>query len=234
MEFDIQISDITVKARLKDIKNVHLSVHPPYGEVTLSAPYGTEKEKMRVYALSKLNWIRKQQKKILQQPRENDYLYITKESHYLFGERYLLHVEESDILQKDASVKQNHAVLKLTVPTGSGMEFKEKLIQAFYRKQLREYLVKNIAEWSKKMELEQPEFNIRKMKTKWGSCNTEKRRLLFNSELAKKPKPCVDYVIVHELVHLLVRNHNTDFIILMDKYLPEWRLRKKEMNSLPV
>lgn len=234
MEYELRVQEIKVQVRLKNIKNLHLSVHPPHGAVTVSAPLDTPKEKIKVYLLTKLTWIRKQRDKLRKQPRENTYRFISRESHYLFGERCLIKVNEQDIAQKSASVKKKQKSIELNVPFNSSVAFKEKLIKAFHRRELNNVLAERVEYWSNKMKLEKPQFAIRSMKTKWGSCNTEKRSLLFNAELAKKPKACIDYVVVHEMVHLLVRHHNRDFIILMDKYLPEWRLRKQELNNLPT
>lgn len=234
MEYELRVQEVSVWVRLKNIKNLHLSVHPPHGAVTVSAPLDTDKEKIKVYLLTKLNWIRRQQEKISKQRRENSYRYISRESHYFFGERYLLKVNEQDIMQKEASVKKKPKSIELNIPVNSTLAFKEELLHSYCRTELKTFLKELVVYWSKKMEVSIPSFGIRTMKTKWGSCNTVKRSLLFNSELTKKPKPCIEYVVVHEMVHLLVRHHNQDFILLMDRYLPDWRLRKRELNELPV
>ena len=234
MEYQLKVQEIEVTVRLKKIKNVHLSVHPPVGTVTVSAPEDMEPEKIRTYLATKLTWIRKQQKKIGEQPRENEHLLITRERHYFLGKRYLLNVEETAATKEKSKVKKHQDRLDLIVPQNSGYDFRNEVLQKWYRTELRKIIEKMLKKHAPKMDLSVPRFSVRAMKTKWGSCNDKAGTLLFNTELAKKPQDCIEYIVVHELVHLLVRNHNTDFIILMDKFLPNWRLRKKELNELPV
>lgn len=230
----IIIGEIPISVTFKPIKNVHLSVHPPLGEVTVSAPEDMDLEKIKAYCATKFSWIRRQQKKISGQKRENSHLYITKESHYFLGKRYLLKVTEKEIAKNQAKVVEHHNKLELLVPLESEADFKKNLLQNWYRAELRTVIGEMVHHYSSIMEISVPQFSIRQMKTKWGSCNDEKKTLLFNTELAKKPIDTIEYIVVHELVHLKVRNHNKDFIALMNRYLPNWELRKKQLNNLPV
>lgn len=226
-----KFNDIEVELSFKDIKNVHLRVHPPFGKVTLSAPENMDKEHLRVYISTKLGWIRREKKKITSQKREPEYLYITNESHYFFGKRYLLKITESN---KQSKILLHHSKIEMIVPDGSDKEYIKRKLYQWYRKQLRQFLFEKIEFYKDKMNVSPENFGIRKVKTKWGSCNDLAKTLWFNIELAKKPKDCIEYIVVHELVHLKERRHNKDFILLMNKYYPNWQLRKKELNELPI
>ncbi|GJN61386.1 metal-dependent hydrolase [Elizabethkingia anophelis] len=226
-----KFNDIEVELSFKDIKNVHLRVHPPLGRVTLSAPENMDKEHLRVYVSTKLGWIRREKKKITSQKREPEYLYITNESHYFFGKRYLLKITESD---KQSKVVLHHSKIEMIVPDGIDKDYIKNKLYQWYRKQLRQFLFEKIEFYKDKMNVSPESFGIRKVKTKWGSCNDSAKTLWFNIELAKKPKDCIEYIVVHELVHLKERRHNKNFILLMNKYYPNWQLRKKELNELPI
>lgn len=227
----LTFNDIEVVLTFKDIKNLHLRVHPPFGKVTLSAPKGMDIEYLKVFVSTKLGWIRREKKKIISQEREIDYLYITNESHYFFGKRYLLQVTESD---KKSKVVLHHSKIEIIVPDKNDKAFIKKKLYQWYRQQLRAFLLETIEHYKAKMNVSPESFGIRKVKTKWGSCNTISKTLWFNIELAKKPKECIEYIVVHELVHLKERNHNKNFIILMNRYHPHWQLRKKQLNELPI
>lgn len=227
----LKFNDIEVELSQKEIKNVHLRVHPPLGRVTLSAPESMNKEHLRIYISSKLGWIRRQKNKIIAQKREPEYLYVTNESHYFFGKRYLLNVTESNDKPR---VILHHSKIELIVPEGSTIQYKKEKLYKWYRKELQIYLLSTIEKYEKIMNVSPKSFGIRKVKTKWGSCNDEAKTIWFNIELAKKPKECIDYIIVHELVHLIERKHNKNFIILMNKYMPNWHLRKNSLSELPI
>lgn len=215
----------------KDIKNIHLSVYPPTGRVRISAPSRIKLETIRLYAVSKLQWIRKQQKKLTSQDRETPRDYITRESHYFMGRRYLLKITETDAKQ---TVVLRHREIELIVKKNADLKQKQKLLEDWYRKRLRHIAGSYIAFWEKQMNLKVAEFGIKKMRTKWGSCNREARRIWLNLELAKKPKECLEYIVVHEMVHVIERNHGPRFVALMDQFLPQWRQYKDELNRLPV
>ncbi|MCT4142053.1 M48 family metallopeptidase [Elizabethkingia anophelis] len=231
MQEILKFNDIEVELSYKNIKNVHLRVHPPLGRVTLSAPENMDKEHLRVFVSTKLGWIRREKKKIITQKREPEYLYVTNESHYFFGKRYLLKITEST---KQSKVILHHSKIEIMVPKASDAVFIKNKLYQWYRKQLRLLLAEKIAFYKKEMNVFPQSFGIRKVKTKWGSCNDTTQTLWFNIELAKKPKECIEYIVVHELVHLKERRHNKNFILLMNKYMPNWQLRKKELNALPI
>lgn len=227
----LYFNDIEVELTFKPIKNIHLSVHPPLGRVTLSAPEDIEKEQLRVYVATKLGWIRIEQNKIASQKREPEYLYITNESHYLFGKRYLLKITESAGTLK---IIKHHSKIEMIVPEGSTLNYKRDKLYQWYRKELRVVIQQMIDKHGEIMNVSPEKFGIRKVRTKWGSCNNSAKSLWFNIELAKKPKECIEYIVIHELVHLLERHHNKNFIMLMNKYLPNWQLRKRQLNELPI
>lgn len=227
----LKFNDIEVALTFKDIKNIHLRVHPPLGRVTLSAPKNMDKEHLRVYISTKLAWIRNEQKKKIAQKREPEYLYISNESHYFFGKRYLLVITESN---EKSEVIMHHRKIEIIVPDKSNKYLIKSKLYQWYRKQLRQFLQEMIDHYKEKMNVFPKNFGIRKIKTKWGSCNNYTKTLWFNIELAKKPKDCIEYIVIHELVHLKERKHNKDFVLLMNRYLPNWQLRKKKLNELPI
>lgn len=227
----IKLGEIVVDVELKDIKNVHLSVYPPKGRVRIAAPRRMTMDTIRIYAISKLSWIKKQQQKFQSQVREAPREYLTKEGHYFLGARYLLKVIE---LEEPSAIQLKHKTLEMRVRPGTDLQKRQVLMDEWYRAQLKELVPPVIAKWEKKMGVSLSEFGVKKMKTKWGTCNREAGRIWLNLELAKKPFSCIEYIIVHELVHLLERNHNERFISYMDRFLPEWKELKRELNKLPV
>lgn len=227
----INLGGITVDVIRKDIKNIHLSVYPPTGKVRISAPSRMKLETIRVYAVSKLAWIIKQQTKLRNQERETRRDYVARESHYFFGKRYLLKVSETDLAQ---TVILRHREIELVVRRGANLERRQKLLEDWYRKQLRQKADRYVVFWEKHMNLTVAELGIKKMRTKWGSCNREAKRIWLNLELVKKPKECLEYIVVHEMVHIIERNHGTKFIAHMDQFLPQWRQYKEQLNRLPI
>ncbi|QES91835.1 M48 family metallopeptidase [Empedobacter brevis] len=227
----LKFNDLEVELSFKDIKNVHLRVHPPFGRVTLSAPKDMDIEHLRVFVSTKLGWIRKEKKKFLSQQREPEYLYITNESHYFFGKRYLLKITPTD---KKSKVILHHNKIEILISDINNKDLIRKKMYQWYRQQLKKFLSERIEYFKDKMNVSPESFGIRKVKTKWGSCNDVSKTIWFNIELVKKPKECIDYIVVHELVHLKERSHNKNFILLMNKYYPNWQLRKKQLNELPI
>ena len=226
----LQIGSVEIEVKFKPIKNLHLSVHPPYGHVTISSPEIYDLEKVKIYAATKLGWIKKEQKKFLTQEREDPRDFLTHESHHVFGTRYLL---------KLVPAKRNRVELKgkklyLYTTDPENKELNRKTLYSFYRRELRKKIDDFTAQYSQSMSLDIPEFKIRTMKTKWGSCATDSKRLWFNIELAKKPLECIEYIVVHEMVHLMERNHTKRFVLLMDWYFPNWQVQKKVLNELPI
>jgi len=226
----IQIQEIPITITWKEIKNVHLSVIPPKGNVRISAPLKMKRENIRAFAISKLDWIRKNQLKFKNQNREPNREYIEKESHYLLGNRYLLTLEAS----KRPSLSIYKSKLLLKSPSSTSPEKKKEIFNRYYRKTLVEVVEGLLPKWKKIISVPEFEFSIRIMKTRWGTCHHYKRKIWLNLELAKKPIPCIEYVLVHEMVHLLEDSHNKRFIRLMDTYLPNWRELKSTLNDLPI
>ncbi len=227
----LQIGDLEVEVIRKDIKNVHLSVLPPVGKVRLSAPEYVKIDTLRVYVVSRLQWIRKQQRKLQGQDRETPRDYVERESHYLWGKRYLLTIDEKD---EPPKVEMTHRHLILQVRPGATQAKREEVLAAWYRDRLREAVPPLIARWEPMLGVKVERFFIQHMKTKWGGCSPERRTIRLNSELAKKPPECLEYLVVHEMTHLLEPTHNDRFLSLMDRFMPNWRSRRNTLNSLPV
>ena len=227
----IRLDDIVVDVVLKDIKNVHLSVYPPTGRVRISAPKRMSMETIRVFAISKLGWIRRQQKKLRDQERETLREYVDRESHYVWGRRYLLRVVEENVAPR-AQIK--HGTLLLRVRPGADGETKAAVVAAWYRQILKAAAAPLIETWEPRLQVTVNGFFMQQMKTKWGSCNPSAQTIRLNTELAKKPRECLEYVVLHEMVHLLKPTHNAHFVALMDECMPEWQLRRQGLNRLPV
>jgi predicted metal-dependent hydrolase len=222
-----ELDDIHLEVIRKKIKNVHLSVHPPNGRVTVSAPLSMDLETIRLFTISKLGWIRKQRTRFQNQKREAPREYLNRESHYYLGQRYLLKVIKQESMPK---VLLKHDYIEIYTRLGSKAKKMEEVLHNWYRQQLHDLLLPYIGQWEEKMNLKVNEICIRKMKTKWGTCNKEAKRIWLNTELAKKSSELIEYVLVHEMVHLLERNHNERFIAYMDKYLPNWKHLRDELN----
>ena len=227
----LQLGDIIIDVEQKDIKNIHLSVYPPAGKVRIAAPLRMDIDTIRVYALSKLSWIRKQQTKLRGQDREAPREFLNRESHYYNGKRFLLEVVEFEAPPK---IELKHSTLVLYASPGTTIEKRQRIIDEWYRAQLKIVLPELIEKWETKLNVNVAAYGIKKMKTKWGSCNREAKRIWLNLELAKKPQECLEYVVVHEMVHLLERKHNNVFLAYMNEYLPKWRSHKDELNRLAV
>ena len=227
----IDLGKITADVEFKNIKNIHLSVYPPAGRVRIAAPLHFNLETIRMYAISKLGWIKKQQEKLQNQQREAPREFIASESHYYMGKRYLLKIIETDAKQQVA-LTHNHLVLHLH--PNATTEQRRLILQEWYRRQLKDAVSKLIQKWESIIQVTVAEFGIKKMKTKWGTCKPDAKRIWVNLELAKKPPECLEYIVVHEMVHLLERKHNDRFIAYMNKFLPQWRHFKEELNRLPV
>ncbi|MBU6197736.1 MAG: M48 family metallopeptidase [Cyanobacteria bacterium REEB446] len=225
------LDDISIEIVQKNIKNVHLSVHPPHGKVTIAAPLRMDTQTLRVFAISKLSWIRKQQAKIKNQKRETAREYINKENHYYLGKRYLLKVIDTDLRPK---VILKHNTIELHVKPNTNTLQRKTILESWYRNKLKELIEEYISNWEKQIKVRVKDFGVRKMKTKWGSCNHNAQRIWLNLELAKKPRHCIEYVVVHEMVHLINRLHDERFVAYMDKFLPQWRAIKRELNELPI
>jgi predicted metal-dependent hydrolase len=226
-----KLGSITVDVVQKDIKNVHLSVYPPAGKVRISAPMRMKVETIRVFAASKLGWIKEQQKKITGQDRESPREYIERESHYVWGKRYLMRIIERD---SPPQVLLRHNKMILQVRPATGPERRQEILDEWYRGQLRAAVQPLIASWEPMMRVRVERVFVQRMKTKWGSCSRRSASIRLNTDLAKKPPECLEYMVVHEMVHILEPTHNARFMDLMDRLMPNWRFYRQMLNRLPV
>ncbi len=227
----IRLGDIQIAVTRKAVKNVHLSVHPPAGHGTLVAPTGTRLEVARAYAISKLGWIHDQQAKLLAQARETPRQFIERESHYLWGRRYLLSVVEKDA---KPAVKQDHRRITLTVRPGSTLARREEVMQDWHRALLHKAVPTLIKKWEVKLGVTVTRYYLQRMKTKWGGCNHRAGNIRLNTELVKKPKDLLEYVVVHEMLHLVEPTHCERFVALLERHYPTWREARAELNELPL
>ena len=227
----IQLGEIAIALTRKDVKHVHLSVHPPSGRVTLVAPNGTRSEVARAYAISKLGWIRDQQAKMGGQARETARQFVERESHYLWGRRYLLTVREEEA---KPSIRLSHRAIMLTVRHGSSAAKRAAVMHEWHKSLLHKAVRELIARWEPKLGVDVAGYFLQRMKTKWGSCNHRARTIRLNTELVKKPKDLLEYVVVHEMLHILEPTHSERFIGLMSKHYPAWREARAELNELPL
>lgn len=227
----LTLGDIDVDVILKDIKNVHLSVHPPTGRVRIAAPSRMKLDNIRLYAISKLDWIKTQQRQLRAQPRETPREYLERESHYVWGKRYLLKVLEHDA---PPQIELRHRSLVARVRSNTDQSKREQILDAWYRQQVKLETQSLIEKWQPILKVKAAGFFVQRMKTRWGSCNTESRTIRINSELGKKDPDCLEYIVVHELVHLIERSHNDRFRSLMDKYYPKWSHVRRRLNEAPL
>ncbi len=227
----VKLGDIEVDVVLKDIKNLHLSVHPPTGRVRIAAPKRMHIDTIRVFAISKLDWIKEQQKKLRAQQRETPRDYVDRESHYLWGKRYLLTVSESD---DPPSIEVKHSRMLLRVRPRTDEDKREALVEEWYREQLKEAVPPLLARWQPVLDVRVERFFVQRMKTKWGSCNPKARTVRLNTELAKKPSECLEYIVVHEMVHLIEPTHNARFTKVLSHFMPQWQHYRDALNGLPV
>ena len=227
----IQLGEISIAMTRKEIKHVHLSVHPPSGRVTLVAPTATRPEVARAYAVSKLGWIRDQQAKLRGQARETPREFVGRESHFLWGRRYLLSVREEEV---KPSVRISHRRITLTVRPGSDRAKRAAVMHEWHKSLLHDAVPEVIRRWERKLSVELAGYFLQRMKTKWGSCNHRARNIRLNTELVRKPKDLLEYVVVHEMLHLIAPNHSEQFLALMNRYYPAWREARAELNELPL
>jgi hypothetical protein len=227
----IELGELSIEVTRKDVKNVHLSVHPPDGRVSLVAPAGTRLEVARAYAISKLPWIRQQQAKMESQLRETPRAYVKRETHYLWGRFYLLDVVVGEEMPH---VTIDHKRIHLHVRPGSKKEKRAEVLYEWQKSLLHEFIRCVIAKWQPVLDVRVNAYFIQKMKTKWGSCNHVSGNIRLNTELVKKPKDLVEYVIVHEMIHLIEPTHNERFVALMNRFYPHWREARMELNELPL
>lgn len=227
----IQLGEVSIELTRRAVKHAHLAVHPPAGRVTLVAPPRMRLEVARAYAISKLGWIRQQQDALKAQAREAPRRFVTRESHQLWGRRHLLSVVERD---EKPGVAVDHRRIKLSVRPGSDPAKRAEVMHAWHKALLHAEVPPLIARWERKLGVFVSAYFLQRMKTKWGSCNPKSRSIRLNTELVKKPKDLLEYVVVHEMLHLLVPNHDERFVALLDRHYPSWRVARDELNALPL
>jgi predicted metal-dependent hydrolase len=231
MAMTLEVGGIAVDVIRKDIKNVHLSVHPPSGRVRIAAPRRMSLDTIRLFAISKLGWIRQHQRTLHEQDREAEREYLDRESHYVWGRRFLLKVVEVDAAPE---VRVQHGTLVLRVRPGTDVPTREAVLAAWYRQLLKSEVAPLVEAWERRLSVSVDGFFVQQMKTKWGSCNPSARTIRLNTELAKKPKECLEYIVVHEMAHLLEPTHGPRFVAVMDRVLPAWRETRELLNRLPA
>ncbi|PIP08785.1 MAG: metal-dependent hydrolase [Syntrophobacteraceae bacterium CG23_combo_of_CG06-09_8_20_14_all_50_8] len=228
----ITVSGITVEVVRKAIKNLHLGVYPPHGRVRVAAPLAVSDDAVKLAVITRLSWIKRQKAKFDAQPRQSQREMVNGESHYFLGQRYRLNVIEHNGAGK--VVLRNKAAIDIYVRQGSDAEMREKVLQRWYREQLKALVPPLLEKWQQALGVQAADWGIKKMKTKWGGCTVEARRIWLNLELAKKPIQHIEYILVHELMHLLERHHNDRFTALMTQFMPHWRHNREELNRAPL
>lgn len=226
------VSGIEVELVQKDIKNLHLAVYPPNGRVRLAAPIDVNEKTLELYVTSKIPWIRKQQRKFARIDRQSARQYVNRESHYFLGKRYLLRVHETNHPYRFPKVIfKTKTYIELFVKENYSTEQRADLMKKWYRSKLKDILSEFVPKWEAILNVKANQVKVQTMRTKWGSCNTDNRNVLFNIELAKKPIECIEYVVVHELLHLIERKHSDLFKAYLDKYVPNWKMHKEALNQ---
>jgi predicted metal-dependent hydrolase len=231
MQTRIKLGNVAVDVVRKPIKNVHLSVLPPAGRVRISAPERMSLNTVRVFAIAKLPWIKKQQDKLREQERETPREYIDRESHYVWGKRYLMKVVE---VNQPPSVELAHSRMILRLRPGTDAAKRQAILEEWQRDQVRQAVPPLIEKWERLMNVRVQRFFVQRMKTKWGSCNHRAGSIRLNTDLARKPRECLEYIVVHEMVHLMESTHNARFMALMDQFMPKWQSYRDALNRLPV
>ena len=222
------MSSLVIDTVRKDIKNIHLGVYPPDGRIRVAVPLQTDDEAIRLFLLSKMHWIENQQLKFLQQERQTQREYVSGESHYFLGTRYLLNVITKD--DPPQVEIRNKKYIDLYIRPDTSVKKREKIFNEFYRSELSKLIPGLLSKWQEKVGVNISEVKIKKMRTKWGSCIPSKKRIWLNLELAKKPIQCIEYVFVHESIHLIEKNHTPKFIELFGSAMPKWQQYKYELN----
>jgi predicted metal-dependent hydrolase len=228
----IQISNFTIDVVRKGIKNMHLSVYPPTGRVRIAVPTNIDDATVKLFALSKLAWIKRNQRKFAKQERESKRVFLDRESHYFEGKRYLLRVTEFDASPK--VLIKTKTYIDMLVRPNTNEEQRQSILNEWYREHLKSKIPQIIEKWERVIGVEVANWGVKQMKTKWGTCNIEAKRIWINLEIAKKPNNCLEYIVVHEMIHLLERYHNSNFYNLLEKYMPNWKVYRDELNRLPV
>ncbi len=229
---DIWVSGLTVQIVRKDIKNLHLGVYPPNGRVRVAAPQSVSDDAVRLAVIGKLGWIKKRQAQFAAQPRQTEREMVSGESHYFLGQRYRLRVIEHH--SEAEVVLRNKSTMDLYVRPNTSTAQRQQILQRWYRQKLKALVPPLLEQWQPVVGIRVHDWRIKKMKTKWGGCSRDARRIWLNLELVKKPPSCLEYVLVHEIVHFLEHHHNDRFVDLMNRFMPGWRLRRAELNRAPL
>jgi len=229
---EIRVAGLPVQIVRKPIKNLHLGVYPPNGRVRVAVPTRVSDQAVRLAVIGKLGWIKRQRARFAEQPRQARREMVSGESHYYLGRRYRLRV----VFRPGPGrvVQRGRTILELQVPDGADVDRRERVLLRWYRSRLRELIPPLMGKWGRALDVSVADWRIKRMKTKWGACTVNARRVWVNLELAKKPSQCLEYILVHELCHLLERHHTALFTALMDQHLPQWRSRRQELNSAPL
>jgi predicted metal-dependent hydrolase len=225
----MQINGIDIAIERKPIKNLHLAVYPPDARVHVSMPDYLSEDDARSFIISRWDWVERQREQILNQARQSEREFVSGESHYCLGTRYRLRVIEMPRCAH--TVNKQGEWLMMNVQPGTTTEKREEVLREWLRGQLKDYLQEIVPYWTKRINEDDVTWEVKQMRTQWGSCITKKRHLIFNLELARVPRECIEYVVVHELTHLMVKNHNKMFEMLMSQRLPLWRSRRKQLND---
>ncbi len=225
------LGGVKIEVLHRDVRNVHLSVHPPAGRVRIVAPLHASADAIRAFAIGKLGWIRRQQARLQEQERETPREFIDRESHYVWGRRLLLRVQEADAAPRvDLSPRR----LTLRVRPGTPASKRGLVLDEWYRRQIRAALPALLTRWTAALDVRAPRVFVQRMKTRWGSCNPRTATIRLNTELARKPPECLEYLVVHELAHLRVHGHGDRFVALMEQHLPNWHSVRRSLNRLPL
>jgi predicted metal-dependent hydrolase len=228
----LKIDDINIDLVRKKIKNMHLSVYPPDGRVRIAVPLEVDDEAIRLFVISKLSWIKRNRRKFENQERQTPRIFADRESHYFEGKRYLLRVTEHEASPKVELKTKTY--IDLFVRPDTTTDQRQSILNEWYRKELKKQIPLIIGKWEMITGITVNDWGVRQMKTKWGTCSIEDKLIRINLELAKKPAHCLEYIILHEMIHLLERHHNNSFFSYLEKYMPQWKSYKEELNSMPV
>lgn len=228
----LDIAGLRVELVRKSIKNLHLGVYPPDGRVRVAAPRTVSDEAVRLAVITRMGWINRQRNKFLRQARQSEREYVSGETHFHLGQRYRVRLIE----QPGASHVRltSDRRLELIVPKNRGRDFRERVVQRWQRELLRERGNALANEWAMRLGVESPAIGIKRMKTKWGACNPAAKKIWLNLELIRKPPECISYLVLHEITHLIVPNHNDAFLMFLDRHMPNWRTFRDELNGAPL
>ena len=228
----IEVGGTPIEVVRKDIKNLHVGVYPPNGRVRVAVPLRLDDEALRMAIISRLGWIKQKQSEFERQDRQSQREFVTGESHYFEGRRYLLDVVEDE--RPPMVCLLNKRTMALRIQSGTSRDSREEILYRWYRHQLRSRLPELVKKWESRVGKQVSEVRIKKMKTRWGTCNSDSSRIWLNLELIKKPPSCLEYIVVHEMAHLVEGSHNSRFHHLMDSLMPQWSVCRDQLNQSPL